>query len=115
MKLKSTSPIFCCSKDWPELVSIFNKAMASISESKTYINNKWVELDTDIDYGPIIRYCLCRYINRHLAVSFSGLLNCERRFIEENDQLDLEKQSVKPMKQFKSNFMARMSHEIELA
>jgi two-component system sensor histidine kinase/response regulator len=43
---------FAVRKDWPELVNIFNKALGTITESeKLAINNKWVELDTDIDYG----------------------------------------------------------------
>ncbi|NMD43069.1 MAG: diguanylate cyclase [Firmicutes bacterium] len=47
---------FAARKDWPELVTIVNKAIASITEKeKADINKKWVDLDTHFDYGPIIR------------------------------------------------------------
>lgn len=47
---------FAARKDWPQLVSIFNKAVASISDKeKNEINNKWIDLDTQLDYGPILR------------------------------------------------------------
>ncbi|KAF1084011.1 Virulence sensor protein BvgS precursor [Sporotomaculum syntrophicum] len=53
---KQQALYFAVRKDCPELVSIFNKAMDTITEGeKLAINNKWLELDTDIDYGPIIR------------------------------------------------------------
>ena len=42
---------FAVRKDWPQLVSIINKALDNISEEeKLAINNKWIDLQTDIDY-----------------------------------------------------------------
>ena len=53
---KQQALYFAVRKDWPELVSIFDKAMNTITDSeKQTINNKWIDLETDIDYGPIIR------------------------------------------------------------
>ena len=50
---------FAVRKDLPELVSIFDKAMDTVTEKqKAAINNKWIDLQTDIDYGPIIRILL---------------------------------------------------------
>lgn len=47
---------FAVRPDWPELVSIFNKAVETITEEeKVAINNKWIPLETHLDYGPIIR------------------------------------------------------------
>lgn len=47
---------FAARKDLPELVSIFNKAISQITEEeKKTINNKWIELNTHLDYGPILR------------------------------------------------------------
>lgn len=47
---------FAVRQDWPELVGIFNKAIADISEKeKKEINSTWIDLETHLDYGPFIR------------------------------------------------------------
>lgn len=47
---------FAVHPDLPELVTIFNKAMRTISEEeKAEINQKWIGVETDFDYGAIIR------------------------------------------------------------
>ena len=115
---KQQALYFAVRKDWPELVSIFNKAMASISEGeKLAINNKWVELDTDIDYGPIIRILsiVGTLIAVILAVSFFWIVKLRKEIHRRKQiQLDLEKakREADEANEFKSNFMARMSHEI---
>lgn len=70
---KSQALHFAARKDWPELVSIFNKAVKSISEEeKTIINNRWISLDTKIDYKPIIRIAIIviAFFATILGVSF---------------------------------------------
>ena len=105
-------------KDWPELVSIINKAIKSISESeKLVINNKWIDLDTDIDYGPIIRILsiVGSLVAVVLSVSFFWIARLRKEIrYRKQIQLDLEKAKHEADKanEFKSSFMARMSHEI---
>jgi len=115
---KQQALYFAVQKDWPELVSIFNKAMSSISESeKIAINNKWVELDTKLDYGPIIRILSIAgaLIAVVLFVSFFWIARLRKEIRRrEQIQLDLEaaKRAADEANEFKSSFMARMSHEI---
>jgi two-component system sensor histidine kinase/response regulator len=115
---KQQALYFAVRKDWPELVGIFNKAMASVSESeKLAINNKWIELDTVIDYGPIIRILsiVGALIAIVLAVSFFWILRLRKEIRRRKQiQLDLEraKREADEANEFKSSFMARMSHEI---
>ncbi len=48
---------FAARKDWPELASIFNKAIASISENeKNEIVKNWVNLDISLDLRPFFRF-----------------------------------------------------------
>ncbi len=92
--------------------------MASVSESeKLAINNKWIELDTVIDYGPIIRILsiVGALIAIVLAVSFFWILRLRKEIRRRKQiQLDLEraKREADEANEFKSSFMARMSHEI---
>ncbi|HEY8500395.1 MAG TPA: transporter substrate-binding domain-containing protein, partial [Clostridia bacterium] len=109
---------FAVRKDWPELVSIINKAIDSIPESeKLAINNKWIDLDTDIDYRPYIRTLsiIGALIIAVLSVSFFWIARLRKEIRHRKQvQLDLEKAKREADKanEFKSNFMARMSHEI---
>jgi len=115
---KQHSLHFAVRKDWPELVSIINKALNSISVSeKLAITNKWVELETDLDYRPIIRIAaiagsLTAVV---LIVSFFWIARLRKEIKRRKQiQLDLEKAKHEADKanNFKSLFMARMSHEI---
>ena len=115
---KQQAQHFAVRKDWPELVSIFNKAMDAIDESeKLAIHNKWVELETDIDYGPIIRILLIvgALIAAVLAVSFFWIVKLRKEILHRKQiQLDLEnaKREADKANEIKSSFMARVSHEI---
>ncbi|NLX92243.1 MAG: transporter substrate-binding domain-containing protein [Firmicutes bacterium] len=115
---KQQALYFAVRKDWPELISIFNKAMNTIPESeKLAINNKWIELDTDLDYGPIIRILsiVGAFIAVVLSVSFFWIARLRKEIRQrEQIQLDLEKakREADEANEFKSRFMARMSHEI---
>lgn len=52
---ENQSLYFAVRNDWPELVSIINKSLASITEEeKITINNRWIGIDKKIDYGQII-------------------------------------------------------------
>jgi len=115
---KQQALYFAVRKDWPELVSILNKALDSISESeKQAINKTWVALDTDIDYGPVIRILsiVGALIAVILFVSFFWIVRLRKEIrLNRQIQLDLEKakREADEANEFKSSFMARISHEI---
>ncbi|NLO13002.1 MAG: transporter substrate-binding domain-containing protein [Clostridiales bacterium] len=109
---------FAVRKDWPELVSIFDKAMDTITESeKLAINNTWVDLDTDLDFGPIIRILsiVGALIAVVLSVSFFWIARLKkeiRRRKQTQHDLEKAKHDADEANAFKSSFLARMSHEI---
>jgi len=109
---------FAVRKDWPELVNIFDKAMDTVTQNqKTEINNKWIELQTDIDYGPIMRILLIvgSIIVLIFIVSFFWIVRLRKEIRRRKEiQKDLEKAKLEAdeANEFKSSFLARMSHEI---
>ena len=109
---------FAVRKDRPQLLGIINKALASIGESERFeINNKWVDLQTDIDYRPVIRILAVVGITvaAILAVSIFWIARLRDEINHRKQiQLDLEqaKKQADEANEFKSHFMARMSHEI---
>ena len=115
---KKQSLHFAVRKDWPELVSIFNKAMNAITENeKLDINNKWIQLDTHIDYSPIVRILtiIGALITVALSVSFFWILRLQKEIKQRKHiQIDLEKAKYETdeANKYKSSFLARMSHEI---
>jgi len=115
---KQQALYFAARKDWPELISIFNKTLDSISEAeKLAIHNKWVELETQMDYSRIYRvlYILGAVITIVLSVSFFWIVRLQKETRRRKEiQLDLEKAKLDAEKanEFKSSFLARMSHEI---
>ncbi len=115
---KQQALYFAVRKDWPQLVSIFNKAMDTITENeKNAINHKWIDLETDIDYGPIIRILtiIGAFAGVVLAVSFFWIARLKKEIRQRKQiQIDLEKakREADEANDFKSSFMARMSPEI---
>lgn len=105
-------------KDWPVLVDILDKALASIPDSeKMAINEKWITFKTDVDYGPIIRIALMvgSLIVIVLGVSWYWIMRLRREIrhrILIQEDLERAKQEADEANEFKSSFMARMSHEI---
>lgn len=92
--------------------------MGAITESeKLAINNKWIDLQTDIDYGPIIRILsiIGAFVAIVMIVSFFWIARL-RKEVEHRKriQMDLEraKREADEANEFKSSFMARISHEI---
>lgn len=115
---KQQALYFAVRKDRLELVSIFNKAMDTITDNeKNAINHKWIDLETDIDYGPIIRILtiIGAIIGIVLTVSFFWIARLREEIRQRKQiQIDLEKakREADEANEFKSSFMARMSHEI---
>lgn len=109
---------FAVRKDWPEMVSIINKVLGSITEEeKIAINNKWIDLESETNYGPLIRIITIggAFVAVILAVSVYWI-NRLRKEVKKRVliQADLvkAKQEAEEANDFKSSFMARMSHEI---
>ena len=108
---KQQALYFAVRKDYPELVSIFNKAMDSITDQeKAAINNAWIALKAPVDYGLIIRGAVIGglFILAVVAVSAYWI----NRLRKEVQQRILVQQDLEQANAFKSSFMARMSHEI---
>ena len=109
---------FAVRNDWPELVSIINKTLQTITEEERIaINRRWIDLDTTPDYGPLLRVLLIAgiLILVVLIVSFYWIIRLRREVSKRIlIQADLEKakREAEEANEFKSNFMARMSHEI---
>lgn len=115
---KQQALYFAVRRDWPELIGIFNKALDAIPEGdKLAINNKWIDLNTDIDYGPMIRALsmVGVLIAAAMGVSFFWIIRLKKEIVQRQQiQEDLEraKQVAVEASEFKSSFLARMSHEI---
>ncbi len=105
-------------KEWPELVSILNKGLATITEEqKIAINNEWIGLDTSVDYGPIIRVIVITVTVLLIIFVISGYWIIRlRKEIEKRKTIEMElkraEQEANAANQIKSSFLARMSHEI---
>lgn len=109
---------FAVRKDWPELVSIINKALASISEEeKIAINNKWIGVDSSTDYTVLIRaleiagviLCIIFVVSIFWIFRLQKEIRKRKRTQEE---LKAAKEEAERANQIKSIFLARMSHEI---
>ena len=105
-------------KDWPVLAGIIDKAMGTIPEEEQLaISKKWIDLETELDYGPIIRIVLMvgSLILIVLGVSWYWIMRLRREIrhrILIQEDLERAKQEADEANEFKSSFMARMSHEI---
>ncbi|MDY0064527.1 MAG: transporter substrate-binding domain-containing protein [Bacilli bacterium] len=109
---------FATQKDFPELIGIVNKVFYAISDmEKMAISNKWIYLEQEIDYGPLLQVLLV--IGALIIVGYGVSIYWIRRLQHEVQkrkliQVDLEKAKTEAdeANQFKSSFVARMSHEI---
>lgn len=104
--------------DWPILVDIINKGLASITEEERLaIYNKWINLENKIDYGPIIEVAVSigLVICIVLLVSVFWIVRLKKEVslrIKTEEDLRRMKQEAENANIVKSAFLARMSHEI---
>lgn len=115
---KQQSLFFAVRKDWPELVSIINKGLETITEEQRIsINNKWIDVDNEVDYGPIIKKLMWIgfFIFVIWAVSLYWILQLKKEILirkKIQEDLEMAKIEAEAANNIKSSFMARMSHEI---
>jgi signal transduction histidine kinase/CheY-like chemotaxis protein/HPt (histidine-containing phosphotransfer) domain-containing protein len=114
----SQSLHFAVRKDWPELVSILNKALASITkEERTQINNKWIGVESTFDYADIIRVIEISgmVVVLIVVVSYFWIIRLRKEIKKRREAqtaLVAAKEDAEQANEVKSLFLARMSHEI---
>ncbi|MCU7834554.1 MAG: transporter substrate-binding domain-containing protein [gamma proteobacterium symbiont of Taylorina sp.] len=95
--------------DWPELVSILNKALSRIPQEK---KNKFLQNWLVVNYAQKTDYTLFFWV-LGIALLIVILLSLRaREMAQVNDKLKEAQQAIERTSQFKSQFLANMSHEI---
>ncbi len=109
---------FAVREDWPMLVSILDKALASIPEERfTEIFNRWITYEHRVDYREIISIAISISLVVLIVMSISTFWILRLR--KEIKRKELAQHAMEEAKakaeaadEEKSRFMARMSHEI---
>ncbi|MGB4659000.1 MAG: transporter substrate-binding domain-containing protein, partial [Mobilitalea sp.] len=109
---------FAVRKDWPELTSILNKCLASITKKeRLMIDNNWSGVDKALAYQQNLRtiIVISSVIAFGLILSFYWIIRLRKqvklRMVAEQNLKQL-KEEAETENELKSIFLARMSHEI---
>ncbi len=109
---------FAVRDDWPQLLGIINKGLASITEEERIeINNRWIGIENQVDYSKIIKIAVIVgvLILIIILVSWYWIIKLKKEVAERirvEEALKVAKEEAEVANQFKSTFLARMSHEI---
>jgi two-component system sensor histidine kinase/response regulator len=109
---------FAIRRDWPELVSIINKGIASITEEeKIQINSRWIGIESKVDYSRLLQVILIAtaFLLMVFFVSWYWITKLRAEVkarIRIQNALVLAKEEAEIANSVKSSFLARMSHEI---
>lgn len=115
---QSQSLHFAVRKDWPELVSIINKALASITkQQRTEINNNWIDVEGAVDFSYVLRIIGIAGLTllAVMLVSYFWIIRLRKEVAKRKkaqEELMVAKEEAVSANQVKSLFLARMSHEI---
>jgi signal transduction histidine kinase len=111
---------FAVRNDWPELISIINKGLSSLTQKEERaIRKRWVNVEykPGIDPGVVWRYILqivgasCLIFLLFLFWNFRLKKEIKKR-IQADRELNKANQRLKKLDQLKSMFIASMSHEL---
>ncbi len=111
---------FAVRADWPELVTMINKGLASITpEEETHIRNRWVNIDYKPGIAPRVVWRYLLQISALALVILMVILVWNYRLkkeiqkrIEIDAKLTEANKDLKKLDQLKSMFIASMSHEL---
>lgn len=112
------SLFFAVRDDWPELVTILNKGLASITkEERLAINERWIGVEPGIDYTWISQLILSilGIFALVLSVSIFWIQRLKGEIAlrkQAEAELRIAKEEAESANRIKSTFLARMSHEI---
>ena len=117
---QATGLHFAVQKDSPELISIINKVLDSVTaEERFAINARWVTVESfdSFDYQTLIRIIVGIILVIVLigGISLFWIMRLSKEVQQRKKtqiELEMAKKIAEEANQVKSSFMARMSHEI---
>ncbi len=111
---------FAVREDWPELVSIINKGLSSVTpEEENHIRNRWINIEYKPGIAPRVVWGYLLQISGLALVILMVILvwnyklkkEIQKR-IEIDKKLSEANKNLKKLDQLKSMFIASMSHEL---